>query len=737
MNANYSFDPNAPLFSTNDNDEDIFDFFFNDLKQPQQPLYPPDPGDSLLKIEPPNFPQLDNTLPNPGAGPTSLDNFDNTSFFSAVFNDLPEFIPPSGNSQTYQQRSAIDNRQTDKFFMPSSVATRPEMKPSLSKAEQVREKNRQAVRDCRKRKREHALLLNAKIETLKLQNANLRRKILLGTKEMPIDGDDKFEVDPANSEISLLNQKIKECFDKEGIILSEVEESLFYLFSRLNQFALPYNVTKFYLWQTAQKDDFFKNSTNSLWNEISSHVNITEEQQNKLTQRRHKARLVVDAINSTVQKINSVALLLRKKNSLAKLTELTQKCLRSSLSSAEIAKFLTKAKSLDAKEVGDLFSRFLKEETKKLPAINMDAISLNSTPMESSFLPLMPKLQMSQEHNNKPEEVSKTLAERRKSSALVIQEIFQGQQNCVTSSHATYQSVLNLISRCFTSDASLVDPNFRRPISNHDGLCLFFIKFKRAFSRLETKLKQYQANGVNTAKSTWVVTATHSNRSVNFDLVVQYKFQPDDSMINQIVFSWAALQLIQKLGLLANETIKPILGLSSSLKELEKTNLASSDVSLKTKVQSFQDSCANFMRLFECKSGKERRLWVKKHDLFQEGVSCMDSNIGGCFNGVEGVLSYVEKLTKAFRDIEVSSFNFLPVKGLGYSKKNGIVKVQMGCIVSGAYHGRLGYKTGETRFKFPSECFFVFDENGRIVEVVLNMDATSLLQKIGVVDARS
>mmetsp|Transcript_5888 Transcript_5888/g.6749 ORF Transcript_5888/g.6749 Transcript_5888/m.6749 type:complete len:111 (+) Transcript_5888:3-335(+) len=108
--------------------------------------------------------------------------------------------------------------------------------------------------------------------------------------------------------------------------------------------------------------------------------------------------------------------------------------------------------------------------------------------------------------------------------------------------------------------------------------------------------------------------------------------------------------------------------------------------------------------------------------------------MGGKYSGTDGFVSYSEKLKRVFPEFKLSKHNFVPIKSTSVAgtDDNNALKIQMGCLVSGVYKGALVKEPQP--FKFSGEVFFVFDsESEKITEIVMNWNAASLMNQLGVI----
>ena len=157
----------------------------------------------------------------------------------------------------------------------------------------LKRRNREAVRNCRKRKRELITRLTEREAVLRKENQRMRLQIRLGT--------DKFKDEQskaANELIKLMQQQLdtnpnpnaelKKLAIMYLALFCDVSGDPAYrldrgeippkLVAEIFRYSYPTNYNKMYLWQNAQSDSYFKLETKGLWQQLVKALGLTPKQ---------------------------------------------------------------------------------------------------------------------------------------------------------------------------------------------------------------------------------------------------------------------------------------------------------------------------------------------------------------------------------------------------------------------------------------------------------------------------
>mmetsp|Transcript_14724 Transcript_14724/g.19312 ORF Transcript_14724/g.19312 Transcript_14724/m.19312 type:complete len:809 (-) Transcript_14724:86-2512(-) len=612
---------------------------------------------------------------------------------------------------------------------PSSTATKPK-RPLSPKSQKLREKNREAVRNCRKRKRERAEKLKEREEKLMKENEKLRLQLRLGTEELEKEVNKKTGVLVEkmsallgkSSKTSETDKLITKTVEKYVSLYNELgrdrEEAMKHITARLIRRTLPSQVTKMYLWQNAQSEEYFQ-LKDGLWKEMCARLGLTEDQVDRLVARRESVMQLCKQIAGMLYEIRKLHIVVMKKQRKAPDMQ-SLNVLSGVLTPVQMAKLLVFAhKDPRCANVSAQWDRYLKSYDEEIDGEIARGDKRWHFEVPGKEIKKTDDVQIKK---NKLEDLKKA----RHKSALFMKELFEGV------SEVSDQK----LHKVFIPSIEMCDPNFRKPVKGSRKILEHVRRIKSAFENLRVSEDSFTVReNSNMARSRWSITGTYLGRqskpkvtaeqspklgkAVEFRVIIAYKFENDSERIAQLVISWAALDLMRQLGLVSAE-----LGKS---KKVVETNYDVPTLSPKR----MQELCIEFSGVFEIAKVEDRQVMAEKY-LHNEAKT-IDSNMGGQYEGAEGFVKYSEKLRRVFPEFKLMKHNFVPIKSKKppVSNEPSVLKIQMGCLVCGIYKGALVQEPQP--FKFSGEVFFSFDtESEKITEVVMNWNATSLMSQLGV-----
>uniref|UniRef100_A0A7S3PLK7 BZIP domain-containing protein n=1 Tax=Aplanochytrium stocchinoi TaxID=215587 RepID=A0A7S3PLK7_9STRA len=610
---------------------------------------------------------------------------------------------------------------------PSASKTKRPLSP---KSQALREKNREAVRNCRKRKREHAEKLKEREHQLMKENEKLRLQLRLGTEEL--ESEVKSTTDVLVERMASLLSKANKSSESEQLLEKTVhmyvslyrdlgrdrEEAMKHITTRLIRRTLPSQVTKMYLWQNAQSEEYFQ-LKDGLWKEMCARLGLTKDQMNRLVGRRDGVMKLCKQIAGVLYDIRRLHVVVMKKQRRA--TDMQALNLLSSLlNPVQMAKLLVFAHN-DPRcgNVSDQWDRYLKSYDEEIDS----EVARGDIRWQFDVPGKKPKKEVNQAQID--EDKVAYLKEARHKSALFMKDLFE----------AADQITEEKADRVFTPKIEMCDPNFRKPVKGIKKILEHVGRIQAAFNDLKVMEESFTIrDNTNMARGRWSVTGTYHGRGktklpegspqpgkpVSFRVIIAYKFEHDSERISQLVISWAALDLMRQLGLVAADLGRP------------KKRVANSYNVPKLSPKRMQELCVEFSKIFELDSVEDRKTMAAKH--LDNDSTTTDSNMGGKYSGTDGFVSYSEKLKRVFPEFKLSKHNFVPIKSTSVAgtDDNNALKIQMGCLVSGVYKGALVKEPQP--FKFSGEVFFVFDsESEKITEIVMNWNAASLMNQLGVI----
>jgi hypothetical protein len=210
-----------------------------------------------------------------------------------------------------------------------------------------REKNREAVRKCRLRKKLHAQELNERAVQLEEENAKLRMQLQLGNEEVRRERSEQgenllkdIEKLVASSPSAEADVQLRKCVnlyvERHHDNGRDRQSAIGYILSRLKRLLQPTRTTKMYLWQMSHEQDSFFGQSDSKaseassssskgssieagrnvaagteWAQLCQELELTKEQEAMLMHRRRHARLLRSEFAYADDVLNGVLGLIR------------------------------------------------------------------------------------------------------------------------------------------------------------------------------------------------------------------------------------------------------------------------------------------------------------------------------------------------------------------------------------------------------------------------------------------
>lgn len=686
--------------------------------------------------------------------------------------------------------------------------------PMSPRSRAQREKNREAVRNCRRRKREYTQKLKDRETMLLEENERLRLQLKLGSEEMQENMRAQCEKLVANMKTTLASpiaassttssEELKQL--TEGYMQTHVdqgrnrEEASKHILSRLIRQVEPTHVTKMYLWQCAQDENYFL-TPGGLWEELCNRLGLTRDQKTKLRTRRDHVINMCKDIASVLDKLENLHSLVMKKRRLSAETTLFRG-LAKELTPAQLARFVVFVHNFNYKDPAyeESWSKYLQTFD---PVLDQESLNKNGqwvvhNPgteriiMDESFQHESKTSQDSSQgqagSNDKkssglggsspiPDE---ELLRNRHKSAIVLKQLFERPE----------EELRGYADAALAPDLDLYDPNTVRVIHGIEKVLKYIRRIRTSFTGLTAKEENFMTRK-NVARGRWTLTGTYyglgrtsgpgilpfkeptpeeeeamkiepntqpstdadegdesqptkkprtestksgqaatievaervsqkpEGKRVSFKVIIAYKFVPGSAQIQQLMVSWAALDVMRQLGLLPDSFSKTIgdrmlekarleaeqnaarpkagdgatsngqMGIGSVEHIKEETDAtspgqANSDADIsspggplsptaalppvpKLDQKLREKLCIEMTKIFELSSLDER---IELADeLLDENCVFQDANMGGAFHGIDECVNYVRRLRKAFSEMTLTRHNFVSLKKRKRGKK--------------------------------------------------------------------
>ena len=323
--------------------------------------------------------------------------------------------------------------------------------------------------------------------------------------------------------------------------------------------------------------------------------------------------------------------------------------------------------------------------------------------------------------------------ERHRCTSSSMKELFEGPVESI----AYYVSQLSA-----HDEVEMFDPNFRQGIQGVDQIIRYIRIFRNAFKNLRAKENSFiTRSNKNVARSRWTLSGEYNGKlpvpdskksaTVTFTVIIAYKFEPNTSLVKQLVVSWAAFDLMRQIGVFH-------LNPNAQMLKSKPTENDRSQPSTKPNEESKEETAGAtmepkemekmawaFMQMLQTGDKKVREDLA--NELLHEECEWVDSNMGGHFTGKALCMKYVERLRKRTPNITTSQH------ALAFDQRNGKVFVDL--LVKGVYKGALSTK--EKKFYFPASISIqIQPETRRIIKAVLTWSAGSLMYQLADINSR-
>mmetsp|Transcript_10064 Transcript_10064/g.11609 ORF Transcript_10064/g.11609 Transcript_10064/m.11609 type:complete len:487 (+) Transcript_10064:125-1585(+) len=423
------------------------------------------------------------------------------------------------------------------------------------RSEAQRVKNREAVRNCRKRKKEQAKQLLERIEELERDNSKLRNDLKLGKTRKNGSSNNTGEEDEVDKSTNLentlremekhvalkgtsaessLKRDLNLYLEKHQDHGRDRQKAIGFIVHGLQRLIQPARVTKMYMYLLSQEDDSFYNS-DGLWKQACKELELTEEQASQLKKRRVHAQRINTELDYSHTKMTSIweRLCRNKKlaDSIAEINDI--------LGPKQLASFtLWVYKNPACKDI-----------------------------LNSLWDDLMKKSDMQIKEEMKNNTAYKDITRRfQVSSARMVSNLF----TMTDKEERKTQAKL-----CLHPSISVIDPNNGADLSGISGVLKYVHMIDRAFLSnkkgnkktpkievQESYIKHDDEDGKITGS--WRLTGNYKGKlrnplaspespasSVAFNVVADFTFGDKDSpeLITEIVISFDALELMNQLGL--------------------------------------------------------------------------------------------------------------------------------------------------------------------------------------------
>jgi len=457
-----------------------------------------------------------------------------------------------------------------------------------TRSEAQRMKNREAVRNCRKRKKEQARQLMERVEQLERDNAKLRAELQNGrNKRKNGGGENEEELDKDKNLESTLREMEKHFALKGSNAETQLrrdlnlylekhqdhgrdrQKAIAFIAHGLVRLLQPARVTKMYMHLLSQEDDDFYNETNGLWRKACKELGLNEDQENELKKRRVQAQRIKTELDYSHVKMLSIWKRLCRNKKLAD-------------SIAEINDIL-KPKQLAS------FTLWVYNNPACKDILN------------SLWEDLMKKWDVQIKQELEASSVYRSIYRRfQYASARMLPTLF----TILDEEERNRTAKL-----CLHPKISIIDPNNGADLSGVNGVLKYCRMIDHAF--LQNKKGNKKVSSI-TAKETyikhdeedskitgsWRITGNYKGKlrnpmaspespasSVSFNVVADFAFGDKNcpELITEIVISFDALELMNQLGL-ANKNLKALPALTELPPPLDQgKNVESKDMEVEEK----------------------------------------------------------------------------------------------------------------------------------------------------------
>ncbi|KAH9261712.1 hypothetical protein BASA81_000368 [Batrachochytrium salamandrivorans] len=766
--------------SWNDVDDvDIFTLFLGEMDIDDSYLPASTSSSSSAAIHPPQpsppftpSSGFESDFPNGlggGNGATSytwadaLNNTDMNSSFHFNSHLSDDFLPLSTSSsklptaavaavattRIHPQLVSINTLSEDELDPPPKSSSQHQQ-PLSPKSHAIREKNREAVRKCRQKKREREDAVAERIALLEQENDELKIQLRLGSpdraREMELETTRRAQriqdlldsfVDTPQAHADLrdaCHSYITHSGERSGDRAAATSGTL----SRISRLIDPTLFAKFYLWHGTARDDYFSNP-NGLWASISKEMCVSDAQTLQLTMRRDKLESLRAEIMDVSCKLADLQARVALRESADVLDANFVNQIQAQMTPTQLAKFilwLRKDKTvLKVVQPTDVLSSFLTQVMKvdppamtpqpasTSPRLPPPTINAASTVTKGSFPPppVVPFKKPSLEMN-------------RERVMLLTKGLWDGPK----------ETLEKMAQSGFDPNVVLIDPNNGGEYHGIHKMLQYVHRIRLAFGeKITVDLREMSLEN-DKARATWVLHGTYRGKlnnnnntttaatggnkhlkHVSFAIVCTYTFRPHSSLVQEMLVSWDAIGLMRQIGLLRStpphnkssynaQKQPPAKRIrSTELGELEAiTQLERQHVELLAKLFSFTS---------------EQDMTKLAEEILHPECVFQDSYMGFEFRGVGNCAQYIKKVRSPFPTLQVTNATLRnEVEGGGAALGSPLC---LNWQIKAIYSGPL--------VKTPSPCnfscvvFVTFDANDHTIDSAhLNWHAQKLMDQL-------
>jgi hypothetical protein len=202
--------------------------------------------------------------------------------------------------------------------LATTTSTTSGAQPRSPRSQEIRERNREAVRKCREKKRAEVISLKDRVDQLKKENASLRTMLELGEESSMKQLRGKEMVQEIITALQNKDEKLPSLVHAfiEGYVETGKDKTaqLSFLIGRLHRMFAPENVSLRYLSIISSGDEELDEE---LWKEFRSVVNLTPEQETKLRARKVTGKRTLMETKYVLETFRAIAMQMNQRKSLS------------------------------------------------------------------------------------------------------------------------------------------------------------------------------------------------------------------------------------------------------------------------------------------------------------------------------------------------------------------------------------------------------------------------------------
>lgn len=614
---------------------------------------------------------LSATAPTPFPKPRTISSAATTT--TTAFKPIKIVIPPSARGRTISANSLSEDE--DGHAGNSHGNNSKGGQPLSPKSHAIREKNREAVRKCRQKKREREDAVAERIALLEQENEELKIQLRLGSpdraKEVELETKRRAQriqdllsalqdTPQAHAELrEACHAYIVHSVERSGDRAAATSGTL----SRISRLIDPTLFAKFYLWHGTTRDDYFTNP-NGLWASISREMSVTDAQTLQLTMRRDKLESLRAEIMDVSCKLADLQshVALREAADVHDANFVNQ--IQAQMSPVQLAKFilwLRKDKTVrQVLKPTDVLSSFLTQVMKvdpppvplppPLPLVA--AAMTTASPQAVAFAP-PPMIAF-----KKP-----TLEMNRERVMLLTKGLWDGPK----------ESLEKMAESGFDPSVVLIDPNNGGEYHGIHKMLQYVHRIRLAFGeKITVDLREMSLEN-DKARATWVLHGTYRGKlnantggvgkkllkHVSFVIVCTYTFLSNSSLVKEMLVSWDAIGLMRQIGLLRGTPKQQQADATATQSSIQQQNsarkrLRTSELGELEEITALERKHVEMLaKLFS--SSSEEELARIAEDILDPECVFQDSYMGFEFRGIDQCKNYCKKILTPFKSLNVTS----------------------------------------------------------------------------------